>query len=278
MMRIGSHTRPCGKVPLMWSGQAIGLWAALAVASLPLPSSALTIAIDPGHGGSKEGALSPSGVKEKDVSLAVAKRLRKLLEADKDLHVVMTRDGDDHVELRDRTAVANKAKADLLISIHCNSMPTTSSRKTTSGIETYFLSADASDAEANALAARENADVSDPVAADPTDPVNMILQDLSRMVAHADAKRLAEEVHLSLVKSLGSKSRGVRQAPFIVLLGADMPAILVEIGFISHPVEGKRLADPAYQQRIAVALGDAVSAFRVNVIAKHAAPRSPSTP
>lgn len=253
----------------MW-GRALSSF--LTVISLSWSASALTVAIDPGHGGAKEGASSSAGVKEKDISLGVARKLKVLLEEQKDVRVIMTRESDVHVDLKDRPALANREKADLFISIHCNSMPTVKARKNTLGVETYFLSADASDAEAHALAARENADVEEHVAADPTDPVNMILQDLSKMVAHSDAKRLAESVHLSMVGGLKTRNRGVRQAPFVVLLGAEMPAVLVEIGFISHPVEGKLLADAAHQERIARALRDAVHSFQSQVLAKRTAP------
>ena len=253
----------------MW-GRALSSF--LVVLSFASSAQALTVAIDPGHGGAKEGASSSSGVKEKDISLGVARKLKTLLEAEKDVRVVMTRESDVHVDLKDRPALANREKADLFISIHCNSMPTVKARKNTLGVETYFLSADSSDAEAHALAARENADVEENTAADPTDPVNMILQDLSKMVAHSDAKRLAEAVHHSMVDGLKAKNRGVRQAPFVVLLGAEMPAILVEIGFISHPVEGKLLAEAAHQEKIALALRDAVHSFQQRVLSKRAAP------
>jgi N-acetylmuramoyl-L-alanine amidase len=234
-------------------------------------ADAFTVAIDPGHGGAKYGALSPVGLKEKDISLAVAQKLKGLLEENRDVKVILTRDSDTHVELQDRTKVANQAKADVLVSIHCNSMATPEARRNTTGLETYFLSADASDANAQAVAELENADVSEATEA-AADPISMILHDLSRTVAHADSKRLAEDVHGSLVRQVGMKDHGVHQAPFIVLLGAEMPAVLVEIGFISHPVEGRKLATPAYQLKVATALRDAVLHFRDTVFAKRTAP------
>lgn len=230
-----------------------------------------TVVLDPGHGGRHDGAISPDGVKEKDVALNVAKALRERLEADGDVRVILTREDDTDVALVDRTALANQARADLLVSIHCNSMPTQKARKTVAGIETYFLSADASDAEAHALAARENADGAidhGPVA---LDPISLILQDLSRSQAHADASLLARHLHKSMIDALEAKDRGVRQAPFVVLLGAEMPAVLVEIGFISHPAEGKKLAEARHQQKVAASLHAGIREFRTRVHARRTA-------
>ena len=245
-----------------------------------LPSLALaapfTVAIDPGHGGVHDGAISPDGVKEKDVALGVARELRALLERDGDVRVVLTRDDDVDVALVDRTTLANEIRADLLVSIHCNSMPTRKSRKRAWGIETYFLSADASDAEAHALAARENSDGSHDAGPVALDPISLILQDLSRSQAHADASLLARQLHRSMVEGLDAKDRGVRQAPFIVLLGAEMPAVLVEIGFISHPTEGRLLAKAAHQQKVAAALYAGIREFRTRVYARRTAAPAPA--
>jgi N-acetylmuramoyl-L-alanine amidase len=240
--------------------------------TLPERAQAFTVAIDPGHGGIKDGAASRAGVKEKDVALAISRQLKVLLEQTPDVKVLLTRDADVHVELQDRTKAANAGKADVLLSIHCNSMATPAGRRETSGVETYFLSPDATDASAQALAELENSDVSQAADTASADPISMILHDLSRTEAHADSKRLAEQVHSTLVKAVRAKDRGVRQAPFIVLLGAEMPAVLVEIGFISHPVEGRRLAQPVYQGQIASALRDALLRFRDTVFAKRTAP------
>ena len=230
------------------------------------------VCLDPGHGGVHDGAISPRHVKEKDVALQVAKDLRALLVRQGDVKVVMTREGDRDVGLRERTAIANGAHADLFVSIHCNSMPTRTARRTAHGVETYFLSADASDAEADALAARENADSDEAPAGSSSDPIGLILQDLARDQAHQDSALLAEDVHRTLVRALRARNRGVKQAPFIVLLGAEMPAVLVEIGFISNPVEGARLARAAYQERVAHALEDAIDSYRKNVFAHRTAP------
>lgn len=226
------------------------------------------VVLDPGHGGQHDGAVSPYGVKEKDVALNVTRALRSRLEKDGDIRVILTREDDVDVELADRTARANEVGADLLVSIHCNSMPTQEARKRALGIETYFLSADASDAEAHALAARENADGETAVEEMPLDPISLILQDLSHSQAHADAGLLARHLHQSMVAGLDAKDRGVKQAPFVVLLGAKMPAVLVEIGFISHPVEGKKLGRREHQHVVADALHKGIREFRTRVYAR----------
>lgn len=237
---------------------------------LPLAVSAapFTVVLDPGHGGQHDGAVSPYGVKEKDVALNVAQALKTRLEKDGDIRVILTREDDVDVALVDRTIRANEVEADLLVSIHCNSMPTLEARKRVLGIETYFLSADASDAEAHALAARENADGETVVEEVPLDPISLILQDLSHSQAHTDAGLLARHLHQSMIGALDAKDRGVKQAPFVVLLGAKMPAVLVEIGFISHPVEGKKLGTSEHQHAVADALHKGIREFRTRVYAR----------
>lgn len=244
--------------------------------AFPLPAVArpFTVVIDPGHGGKHEGAVSATGVKEKDVSLAVSKRLKALLTADSnaaDVRVVLTRERDEDLSLVDRMTLANLEKGDVFLSIHCNSMPTRTARQSASGVETYLLSLEATDAEANALAARENAEGGNGIDRTAIDPIGLILDDLVRTQAHEDAVHLAGIVHRNLVERSGARDRGVRQAPFAVLTGAEMPAVLVEVGFISHPVEGRRLASGEYQQRIAEALRDAVHEFRREVYAQRVA-------
>ncbi|MFT3914794.1 MAG: N-acetylmuramoyl-L-alanine amidase [Anaeromyxobacteraceae bacterium] len=223
---------------------------------------AYVVVVDPGHGGEQEGALSPTGDREKDLSLAIARRTAaKLKKAG--VKVVLTRTGDISVPLANRAAVANALRADLFVSIHLNSMPTAEQRRTYAGLETYFLSAGASDASASAVAARENADrlAGEPVA-DPNDPVAAILNDLEDQASLQGASRLAYALHDRLLAVLGAEDHGVKQAPFYVLAGARMPAVLLELGFISHPDESQRLRDPAYQDRIATAIAEGVAAFR----------------
>src|SRR5690606_15261762 len=138
------------------------------------------------------------------------------------------------------------------------------------GVETFFLSADATDAAAAEVARKENAD--DERAAGPAadGALGAILADLARSEAHANSSQLAYLLHDALVTTTGAKDRGVRQAPFVVLEGARMPAVLLEVGYISHPAESKRLADPAEQERIARAIAAAVDRFRVEVLRRQA--------
>jgi N-acetylmuramoyl-L-alanine amidase len=133
------------------------------------------------------------------------------------------------------------------------------------GVETYFLSADASDASANAVAARENADRMAGTAPDPSNPVAGILDDLWMVEALAESSRLAHAVNARLVAATGAENRGVKQAPFLVLAGARMPAVLVEVGFVSHEGESQRLGDPAYQERIAAGIADGIASFRAGL-------------
>lgn len=264
-------TAPAGPFPGLRRGACVAL-TALLLAAPSAGARPFTVVIDPGHGGVHEGAISPDGLKEKDVVLSVAQRLRALLAKEPELRVVLTRERDMDLPLRDRAALANYERADLFVSIHCNSMPTKKARQIAHGIETFFLSPDATDAEAIALAARENAEGGEPAPVAAVDPIGLILNDLARTQAHEDSSLLAGHLHRSLVEAARAKDRGVKQAPFIVLTGVEMPAVLVEIGFISHPEEGRRLAEDAYQQAVAVALRDGIRAFRERVYALRKAP------
>jgi N-acetylmuramoyl-L-alanine amidase len=223
---------------------------------------AFVVVVDPGHGGDQEGAHSPGGAKEKDLALVIARKIASRLKK-AGARPVLTRTGDIAVPLANRAAVANALRADLFLSVHLNSMPSAEQRRVQAGVETYFLSADATDASATAVAARENADrlAGEPVV-DPNDPVAVILSDLEDQASLDGSSRLAYAVHDRLVAALGAEDRGVKQAPFYVLAGARMPAVLLELGFISHAEESERLRDPAYQDRIAEAVVQGVTAFR----------------
>ena len=220
---------------------------------------AFVVVVDPGHGGDKDGALGPGRLREKDLTLQIARRLAARLEAMGGA-ALLTRSGDDSVPLARRAALANAAEADLFISIHLNAMPGPG-RSRARGVETYFLSADATDASASAVAARENADrlAGEPR---PGDLVSTILQDLADTDTLTESSLLAHAVHARLVSSAGAEDRGVKQAPFYVLAGARMPAVLVEVGFLSHPAESQRLASAAYQERVAAAIAEGVGAWR----------------
>ena len=207
------------------------------------------IVIDPGHGGHDSGTLGPGGIQEKDVVLDVALRVGKLLHERLGAQIVYTRDDDTFIPLETRTAIANKAQADLFLSIHGNSSPEPSAR----GVETYYLNF-TSDPDALDVAARENA-VS-------TQSVHQ-LSDLVRKIALKDkideSREFAADVDAGLYSGLragnpGLKDRGVKKAPFVVLIGAQMPSILAEISFLTNPEDADELREGAYRQRIAESL------------------------
>lgn len=228
------------------------------------------IIVDAGHGGTQEGAQGPGGLREKDISLRIAQRLKSALEKTLHAHVLLTRDKDTLLHLSERVAYANEHKPDLFVSVHANSMPTQRQRARAEGIETFFLSANASDDEAGKTADRENAETPKAATVAHDDTLAYILADLQRSEAHVDSSRLAYAVHQRLVSATGALDRGVQQAPFYVLMGVEAPAILVEVGFISHPKEGKRLADPEYQETLAAGIAEGVSAFLQQVSARDA--------
>jgi N-acetylmuramoyl-L-alanine amidase len=242
----------------------MGLSAAAALAALALAGRgpAFLAVVDPGHGGEQTGAITAAGTHEKELALQIARRIAARLKRAGG-KVVLTRTGDIAVPLANRAAIANAIRADLFLSVHLNSMPTAELRRSSAGIETYFLSADASDASATAVAARENADrLAGEPEPDPDDPVAAILQDLEDAASLDGSSRLAYAIHEALVRATSAEDRGVKQAPFYVLAGARMPAVLLELGFVSHDEEAAKLADPAYQERLAQAVADGVLAWR----------------
>lgn len=238
----------------------IGLFACL-VPARALAGGGPHIVIDAGHGGFQEGAMGARGVAEKTLSLQIAQRLKDVLQKTLSAKVAVTRDRDALISLSERVELANRQKPDLFISIHANSMPTRRLRQRTEGIETFFLSANASDEEARRTADRENCESSRAATTRSGDALAFILADLARSEAHSDSSRLAYAVHQKVIASTGATNRGVRQAPFYVLMGVQAPAILVEVGFISHPEEGKRLEEPQYQLALAEAISDGVKVF-----------------
>lgn len=218
------------------------------------------IILDPGHGGAQEGAKGPGSLREKDVALQIAQRLRVRLEAAGG-EVYLTRERDAQLSLSERVAMTNDHGADLFISIHANSMPTRRMRARTEGIETYFLSASASGEGARAVADRENAEAPVSRAARGDSTLAFILEDLVRTEAHADSSRLAYAIHPRLISRTRAADRGVQQAPFFVLSGVECPAVLVEVGYISHPQEGLKLGRAEYQEKLAEAISEGVLAF-----------------
>jgi N-acetylmuramoyl-L-alanine amidase len=207
------------------------------------------IVIDPGHGGHDTGTIGPNGLEEKDLVLEVGRRLGKMLETRLGAEVVYTRKNDTFIPLETRTAIANQQRADLFISIHANSSHDPDAR----GVETYYLNFTSSP-EALEVAARENA-VSEKSIYE--------LQDLVKKIALKEkieeSREFAGDVQASLHSGLSAKSpairnRGVKKAPFIVLIGANMPSILAEISFVSNPIDERRLETGEYRQRIADSL------------------------
>ena len=218
------------------------------------------IVIDPGHGGVETGAIGPSGLQEKEVTLDLARRLRQTLARDQRLAVVLTRDEDRLVGLDERTAIANHNRADLFLSIHINS----STRNRATGAETYFLSAHATDDEARTLAALENREGGGSTVTTPDGErrdLQLVLWDLAQNQHLAVSSVLAENMQRHLNELTGTRDRGVRQAPFRVLMGATMPAILVEVGFISNPAEEERLRQSNYRDQVVQAMTRAVFDF-----------------
>ena len=212
-----------------------------------------TVVIDPGHGGADLGARGPGGVLEKELTLAVAKRLARLLRA-QGTDVVLTRSSDAFVALSERTEIANRSHAALFVSIHANSAP----EKEIAGSETYFLSLEASDDEAMRVAMTENDVFKQEGTADESrDVVGAILGDLIRTEHLRESSALAAKIQRHLA-SLPGASRGVKQAPFVVLTGVNMPAALVEIGFITNPAESARMGQRDRQDAIARALAAAI--------------------
>jgi N-acetylmuramoyl-L-alanine amidase len=216
-----------------------------------------TIVLDAGHGGEDHGARGARGLVEKelvlDVGQRVAARLRK-----RDLRVVMTRDDDRFVPLEERFAIANDARGDLFVSIHANATDNVSVR----GVETFFLAVDASDEEARRVASREN-EAFGGVTGLPglNDPLSAILGDLIVSDYMKESNEFARLAQRGLASDDQQHSRGVKQAPFVVLQGVQMPSSLVEIGFVTNAEEEKRLRTSRGRDRIAKALVAAVLEF-----------------
>jgi len=217
-----------------------------------------TVVIDPGHGGTDSGVAGDGGLLEKDVNLAVALRLADYLRR-QDLDVVLTREGDDHLGLAERAEIANASDGDIFVSLHCNGWFNEGAR----GFETYFLSPAKSD-WSKSVEAVENRDHAD----QPGD-VEFIVWDLVQNQYISSSSDLAEVMQAGVCRDLGYPDRGVRQAGFRVLVGAWMPAVLVEMGFLTHPEEARQLRDSDYQRRLARAMGDAITAYRDRVHAGH---------
>ncbi|HET7751400.1 MAG TPA: N-acetylmuramoyl-L-alanine amidase [Terriglobales bacterium] len=219
------------------------------------------IVIDPGHGGDDHGTMGPNGVFEKDVVLDVALRLGKLLQG-LGAEVIYTRATDRYLPLESRTAIANREAADLFISIHGNSSPDRDAR----GVETYYLNFTTSK-ESLEVAARENI-----VSRRPVSELRDLVGKIAQQNRIAESHEFADDVQTAMAHDMsGERDRGVREAPFIVLTGANMPAILTEISFLSNQDDESNLRNPQYRQKIALALYDGISTY-VNGLSGVASP------
>jgi N-acetylmuramoyl-L-alanine amidase len=205
------------------------------------------ITLDPGHGGAETGATGPSGLMEKDVTLSIARRLRTLLENRLGVQVVFTRNDDRNLSLDERTEIANNNRSDLFISIHANASPRPNAR----GSSVYFLSYQASDEESRRVAAAENAPFSRAAVSEDRD-LQFILWDMAQAAYLTESAIFAEILLEELVGGAGEgNNRGIKQAPFRVLMGATMPAVLIEVAFITNAEEEKLLRTDAYQDDLA---------------------------
>ena len=214
----------------------------------PPPDRFDVVVIDAGHGGSNHGARGGAGtLSEKDLVLEISRLLASHLEA-AGIRVVLSRSGDVLVPLEERVAIANDHRADLFLSIHANWAPSARAR----GFEVYVLSDRPTDEPARLLAERENeaSERGHPFAAELTDPLLRVFGDLVSTEAHHESHVLAHLLERELATLPGCFSRGVKQAPFVVLMGLHMPAVLLELGFLSNPEEEAQLRDPAYRERM----------------------------
>jgi N-acetylmuramoyl-L-alanine amidase len=215
-----------------------------------------TVVIDPGHGGGEVGAMGPGGTLEKDVTLAIARKLRAGLVNTLGLQAFLTRDRDQELPLDDRAAYANNYKADLFVSIHANASRATGAH----GSEVYFLSYHATDDDSRRVASIEGeaAARGGPAGGD----LALILWDMAQTEHLEESSALASRLQEELAEVTGSQGRGVKQAPFRVLVGASMPAVLVEVAFISNSEEEKLLTSDAYQAKIASALARGIARYQ----------------
>jgi N-acetylmuramoyl-L-alanine amidase len=214
-----------------------------------------TIVLDPGHGGSDPGCLGRSGLKEKDVALDIALELKKAL-VEKGFVVTMTRESDVFIPLEDRPVVANQRRADLFISVHINATP----NRKREGVETFFLNF-SPDPEVNATAARENATSTHNIS-----QMKDIIQKIVQNSKVLESRDLAERLHADLLRTLSDKGRpmkslGVKGGPFWVLIGGEMPSVLVEVSHLSNAREEALLKTPAWKARIVRGLTDGIMGY-----------------
>jgi N-acetylmuramoyl-L-alanine amidase len=216
--------------------------------------------IDAGHGGHDSGTIGADGIEEKDVVLDVALRLGKLLHERLGAEIVYTRSDDTFIPLETRTAIANKAQADLFISIHANSSADPAAR----GVETYYLNFTTSP-DALQTAARENA-----VSNQSIHQLSDLVKKITLRDKIDESREFASNVEESLYSGLqkgnaGLKNRGVKKAPFVVLIGANMPSILAEISFVTNPKDASQLLQPEYRERVAESLYKGIARYEAGL-------------
>lgn len=211
------------------------------------------VAVDAGHGGAQAGAHGICGAWEKDVTLAVARKVARVLSASGRVRPMLTRSHDETLALPARTERALAAQATMFISIHANASTNPAAR----GVETFFLSLQPSDRRLRRLVARENDGQAMP-GRKVDDPLARVLGALALDAAHVESQALAITLQQAMVQQLHSRGRGVLQAPFMVLMGARMPAALVEVGFLTHADECLRLVSQDGQEAIAQAIATGV--------------------
>ena len=226
------------------------------VLDLPPAGGLRTIVVDAGHGGEEEGARGPAGTLEKNVTLGVARRLKSALEARLGVRVILTRDSDATVGLDERAAVANNNKADLFISLHANA----SVRPSMTGAEVFYLSLDEYGEEAQRVAHADSEAL--PVFGGGARDIEVILWEMAQARYIERSAALAQAAEAALREHVPMSPRAIQQAPFRVLVGANMPAILVEMGFISNPAQERELGTEGFQSAIVQALVDSIVRFR----------------
>ncbi len=233
--------------------------------ALPPPPGIRTIALDPGHGGDEHGAVGQGGLREKDVVLDVARRLKGQIEGRLGIRVLLTRDDDRLVPHDERASIANNNKADLFVSLHANSSPIRSAR----GAQVYSLSPDGLSAEA-----RRQADSPDarpvPVLGGGSRDIDLILWDMAQVRHMAESSALAVLIEEELRRRVEMNAHPVQQAPFRVLVAANMPAVLVEMAFLSNPEDERLLATDEFKMKIVQALYDAIVRYRARAEAQGA--------
>ena len=252
-----AKTAPSGAVPPKVTSRSVEPGPVPSL--LPFDDVVKTIVIDPGHGGRDPGAIGPSGIREKDMVLDIGLRLKRMVEEQLGVKVIMTRSGDVFVPLEERAAIANRHKADFFISLHLNAAP----HSRTVGSETYFLSREPSDKGARASAIRENTVLNlEGIGLKEQEGLKATLWDMAQTFYVRESSELAELLLNELGQILKVNNRGVKSAPFFVLIGAAMPSVLVEAAFISNPTEEQRLQGEGYRQQITKALMAGIAKFK----------------